>query len=80
MTVSWYRPQSHSPYVVYDQGVIKDIQRTLLIPETGVFDEATVTHIKGLQYALNVPATGRIDEKTAEGIQSLRDRYQVLGD
>jgi hypothetical protein len=72
----WYKPQPHSPHVVYAKEVIRDIQRTLLVPETGVFDDATVTHIKGLQYALNVTATGRIDERTAEGIQSLRDRYQ----
>lgn len=77
MAPEWYKPQPHSPHVVYSEEVIRDIQRTLLVPETGVFDDATVTHIKGLQYALNVPATGRIDEKTAIGIQGLRDRYAV---
>ena len=77
MKPSWYKEQPRSPHQVYSPEVIRDIQRTLLVPETGVFDDATVTHIKGLQYALNVTATGRIDERTAEGIQSLRDRYSV---
>lgn len=76
MTPSWYRPQPHSPYQVYGEDVIRDIQRTLSCPETGEMDATTVNHIKGLQYAMGAPGSGRIDEKTAAAIQRLRDRYQ----
>ena len=74
---SWYQPQPLSPRIVYEPGVIKDIQRTLSCPETGEMDETTVNHIKGLQYAINVPATGRLDERTATAVQAMRDRYAV---
>ncbi len=74
----WYREQPLSPFQVYTPEVVRDIQRTLLVPETGVMDENTINHIKGLQYALGVPGTGRIDQRTAEGIQALRDRYQTI--
>lgn len=71
----WYRDQPYSPYIVYDEDTIRDIQRTLLVPETGVMDENTVNHIKGLQYAMGTPATGRVDQATAEQIQKMRDRF-----
>lgn len=78
MEISWYRPQPHSPYQVYSDDVIRDIQRTLSCPETGVMDATTVNHIKGLQYAMGAPGTGRIDERTAAAIQRLRDRYKEV--
>lgn len=71
----WYKPQPASPYLVYEADTIRDIQRTLSCPETGVMDEATVTHIKGLQYAMGIPATGTVTEDTAVAIQRLRDRF-----
>lgn len=74
---SWYKEQPFSPHQVYGEAVIRDIQRTLSCPETGLMDEATVTHIKGLQYAMSVPGTGRIDSRTAEAIEGLRNRYSV---
>ena len=73
----WYRYQPFSPHQVYSEAVIRDIQRTLSVPESGRMDEATISHVKGLQYALGIPGTGRIDEATATGIQQLRDRYAV---
>lgn len=73
----WYVPQPLSPLGVYDSDTIRDIQRTLSVPETGVMDEGTISHIKGLQYAMGIPGTGRIDEATAIRIQGLRERYAV---
>jgi len=74
----WYKQQPHSPHQVYKADTIRDIQRTLSCPESGVMDEATVNHIRGLQYAMGIPGTGRIDEQTAQAIQRMRNRY--LGD
>lgn len=71
----WYKLQPFSPHQVYSEDVIRDIQRTLLCPETGEMDDTTINHIKGLQYAMGAPGTGRIDESTAVAIQRLRDRY-----
>lgn len=76
MIPDWYKPQPRSPHLVYGSDTIRDIQRTLLCPETGEMDANTVNHIKGLQYALGLPGSGTIDEATAQGIQALRDRYQ----
>jgi hypothetical protein len=76
-TPAWYKEQPHSPYQVYDEDTIRDIQRTLSCPETGVMDLNTVNHIKGLQYAMGITATGRLDRETAVQIQRLRDRYHL---
>lgn len=73
----WYKPQPYSPASVYGADVVKDIQRTLMVPESGVLDAATVAHIKGLQHVFGLPGTGVIDEATAIQIQRLRDRYAV---
>lgn len=73
----WYKPQPSSPFQVYSEEVIRDIQRTLSCPETGEMDSNTVNHIKGLQYAFGVQGTGVIDAQTAIHIQELRDRYAV---
>lgn len=75
VTPSWFRPQPNGPYQVYDPETIKDIQRTLSVPESGEMDERTVTHIKGLQHVFSIPATGVIDKATAIQIQRLRDRF-----
>ena len=75
----WYKPQPHSPLIVYGSDTIKDIQRTLLLRESGVMDDDTVTHIKGLQHVLGIPATGIVDEATAIGIERLRSRYGSSG-
>lgn len=74
-TPSWYKPQSLGPYQVYTREVIVDIQRTLSVPESGVWDAALTTHIKGLQQLFGLRPTGIIDEPTAIQIQRLRDRY-----
>lgn len=74
---SWYRPQPRSPHQVYGVDVIKDVQRTLCVPETGEWDETTINHLKGLQYVLQLPATGIIDQATAVQIERLRNRYAV---
>lgn len=71
----WYKQQPLSPAMVYGPEVIRDIQRTLSVPETGEMDERTVSHIRGLQHASNVRATGVIDLDTAVQIERLRDRY-----
>lgn len=73
----WYIPQPHSPFCVYEADTIKDIQRTLSCPQTGVMDDQTISHIQGLQYAMGMTATGRLDEQTAIQIQRFRDRYAV---
>lgn len=73
----WYRPQPMSPAVVYSSDVIKDLQRTLQVPETGVLDDATVSHIKGLQHVFGIPPTGTIDLATAIQIERIRNRYAV---
>lgn len=77
MTPDWYRAQPHSPHCVYSADTIKDIQRTLLVNETGVMDEATITHIKGLQSMSGMKPTGFICHATAVQIQRLRERYAV---
>jgi len=76
---SWYIPQPPSPISVYGADTVRDIQRTLSCPETGVLDDVTVNHIKGLQYAMGIPATGLVTEDTAVAIQRLRDRYLTTG-
>lgn len=74
---AWYKPQPFSPHQVYDADTIRDIQRTLSVPQTGLMDDNTINHIKGLQHALGMPGTGRIDLETAQAIQRLRDRYAI---
>jgi hypothetical protein len=75
VTPGWYKAQPRSPAQVYRPDVIKDIQRTLQVPETGEMDSATVNHIKGLQHVLDLRPTGIIDEQTAIQIERLRNRY-----
>lgn len=77
---AWYKPQPRSPYQVYSADVLKDVQRTLSCPETGVMDATTVNHIKGLQHVLELRATGVIDEATAIQIERLRSRYEEVPD
>lgn len=72
---SWYKQQPHSPAQVYDADVIRDIQRTLSVKETGEMDSTTVNHIKGLQHLFGITATGVIDLETAVQIERLRNRY-----
>jgi hypothetical protein len=80
VTPSWFRPQPRSPYQVYKPDVIRDVQRTLSCPETGVMDAVTVTHIKGLQNLFGITPTGVIDIETAVQIERLRRRHEeVLG-
>lgn len=74
-TPAWYRKQSASPVNVYGADEVRNIQRTLQVPETGVMDARTVSHIKGLQHVLELPATGVIDLETAIQIERLRSRY-----
>lgn len=75
---AWYRPQPAGPYQVYGPDVIRDIQRTLSVPMSGVMDEATVTHIKGLQCVLGLRPSGIVDRDTAIQIQRLRDRFSAI--
>lgn len=75
LTPVWYRPQPPSPVTVYDIGAIKDVQRTLMCPETGVWDDSTVSHVKGLQQLFGINPTGVIDLATAIQIERLRQRY-----
>jgi hypothetical protein len=80
VTPSWFRPQPRSPHQVYKPDVIRDVQRTLSCPETGVMDAVTVTHIKGLQNLFGITPTGVIDIETAVQIERLRRRHEeVLG-
>lgn len=72
---SWYKPQPFSPATVYDADTIRDIQRTLQVPETGILDARTTSHIRGLQHVLDIKATGVIDLPTAMQIERLRNRY-----
>jgi hypothetical protein len=78
VTPSWFRPQPRSPHQVYGEATLKDIQRTLSCPETGVMDAVTVTHIKGLQNLFGITPTGVIDVGTAIQIERLRRRYEVI--
>lgn len=41
------------------------VQRKLLLPATGVFDESTAVGVRGFQAAHGVPVTGVVDEVTA---------------
>jgi murein L,D-transpeptidase YcbB/YkuD len=77
VTPSWYRPQPRGPHQVYKADTIKDIQRTLQVPETGEMDSTTVNHIKGLQHVFGLSGDGVIDEATAVEIERLRSRYAV---
>ena len=72
---AWFKKQPHNPVSVYRADVVRDIQRTLCVPETGFLDPATVSHIKGLQQLLDIRPTGVIDEATAIQIERLRKRY-----
>lgn len=74
---SWFEQNVRSPYNRYDPEVVKDIQRTLMCPETGVWDDATVVHLRGLQALFGLPQTGRMDEQSAIQIERLRNRYAV---
>lgn len=73
----WYRPQPRSPHGVYNTDVIKDIQRTLSVAETGQWDTNTISHIRGLQQLFGLRPTGVIDEDTAMQIERLRNRYAI---
>lgn len=75
VTPSWYKPQPRSPHQVYAADVIRDIQRTLAVPQTGEMDKSTIDHLKGLQHLFGLNATGVIDEETAVQIERLRNRY-----
>ena len=75
ITPSWYRKQPNSPTQVYPEDVVRDIQRTLMVPETGEMDARTVSHIRGLQQLLDINPTGVICEQTASQIERLRTRY-----
>jgi len=72
---SWYKPQPRSPHQVYTSDVIRDIQRTLAVPQTGEWDKGTTDHLKGLQHLFGLTPTGVIDEATAIQIERLRNRY-----
>jgi len=72
---TWFKPQPMAPVQVYKPDVIKDIQRTLSVPETGEMDKPTVSHIRGLQHLFGLDATGVIDLETAIEIERLRNRY-----
>lgn len=74
---AWFVEQPHSPVSVYKPEAVRDIQRTLQVPETGVWDVATVSHVKGLQHVFDLPATGVIDLNTAIQIERLRNKYAV---
>lgn len=74
---SWFRPQPMSPAVVYDADTIRDLQRTLQVPQTGEMDDRTVSHIMGLQHVFGIPPTGVIDLATAIQIERIRNRYAV---
>lgn len=74
---SWYKPQPMSPVSVYDADVIRNVQRTLMCPETGTWDSSTVSHLKGLQELFGITPTGVIDLTTAIQIERLRSRYAV---
>lgn len=75
ITPSWYKPQPNSPVQVYSESVIRDIQRTLSVPETGEMDSRTVSHIRGMQQLLDIIPTGVICKQTAIQIERLRNRY-----
>lgn len=72
---TWFKQQPMSPVQVYKSDVIKDIQRTLNVPQTGEMDDRTVSHIRGLQYLFGIEGTGIIDLETAIEIERLRNRY-----
>lgn len=74
-TPSWFKPQPPGPYQVYSREVITDIQRTLSVAESGVWDDALTTHIKGLQQLFGLRPTGIIDKGTAIQIERLRSRF-----
>jgi hypothetical protein len=74
---TWYKPQPPSPLTVYDKQVITDIQRTLMCPQTGEWDNSTISHIKGLQQLFGINPTGVIDQATAVQIERLRSRFAV---
>lgn len=74
----WYKPQPRSPHQVYGADVIRDIQRTLSVAETGEWDASTVSHLKGLQHLFGITPTGVIDEATAIQIERLRSRYEQV--
>lgn len=77
ITPSWYKPQPPSPISVYGADIIKNVQRTLMCPETGVWDVSTISHLKGLQNLFGIEPTGIIDLQTAIQIERLRSRYAV---
>lgn len=72
---SWFRKQPRGPQGVYKADVIRDIQRTLSVPETGVWDQQTESHVRGLQHLFGIAPSGVIDEETAVQIERLRNRY-----
>ena len=56
---------------------VKTVQRYLLLPESGIFDDKTRTAIKEFQSERNLEPTGVVDYKSFIELQS---RYKTIGD
>ncbi len=58
-----------------EREIVRTVQRTLQIPQTGEMDTDTRMRIRGMQMLFRLPATGILDEKTMGRINEMRNRH-----
>jgi hypothetical protein len=71
----WFKRTIIRPANDFETTAVTHVQRVMRAPETGLMDEATMSHLRGLQQLFGLPVTGVLDEATAEQIE----RLQVWG-
>lgn len=71
MLSAWYKRRIFIGTTDDDREAITHVQRVLRCDETGVLDDATVSHIRGLQSLFSIRPTGIIDDATAECIERI---------
>lgn len=58
-----------------EREIVRSVQRTLQIPQTGELDPETRMRIRGMQMLFRLPATGIITEDTLDKINIMRSRH-----
>jgi len=58
-----------------DREIVRTVQRTLQIPQTGEMDTETKKRIRGIQILFRLPATGILTEATMKKINEMRNRH-----
>ncbi len=58
-----------------ERDIVRTVQRTLQIAQTGEMDVDTRMRVRGLQMLFRLPATGILDEATLSKINEMRHRH-----